>query len=232
MAEESVHGSTPVREYPDICFEVMKENQEFLLSNAKGVSDEGIKLINDAIDHAALVTKNERGRELYVERSMVFFLYHVLMPFSYAVYTELLLGNTPGCFMDLRLMLESLVKCYAADSRYRNATLFHERLELLESKRPSINRLMREVGRQVGLNSQFADLWNELSREWVHTKGIVDRVVDRLLQDSGVPNWALVVPMAYTESDLYGLDHVRTQMSRFRTLLAHTMEEYREEIGF
>ena len=37
-----------------------------------------------------------------------FFSNHILMPLSYAVWMDLLCGNLPACFMELRLILESL----------------------------------------------------------------------------------------------------------------------------
>jgi len=218
--------------YLDDLMQTMTENQQFLRENARELCDESVEFINDAIDYAALVTKAERSTELYLERSMASFLYHVLMPFSYAIYPELLLGNLPACFMQLRLVHESLVKCYAADSWYPDESFFHQRLALLEKNGPHTSRLMRKLGRQLGFGNEFADLWNQLSREWIHTKGIVDRVVDRLAEGSDVPPWALVVPLNYTADDLDALDHLREQISRFRGLLRATMEQYQQGIGF
>jgi len=212
--------------------QTLTENQEFLRENAKELSDEAVEFINDAIDYVALVTKAERSTKLYVERSMAIFVYHILMPFSYAIYPEVLLGNLPGCFMQLRLVHESLVKCYAADSWYPDETFFQDRLALLEKNGPRTGRLMRKLGRQLGFDNEFVDLWNHLSREWIHTKGIVDRVVDRLAQEGDVPPWALVVPLNYTEDDLDALDNLREQISRFRGLLQVTMEQYQQELGF
>ncbi|HUW11710.1 MAG TPA: hypothetical protein VM537_18410 [Anaerolineae bacterium] len=232
MTENAGRDATPMQAYLEDLMQTMTENHQFLRENAKELSDEVVEFINDAIDYAALVTKAERSTELYLERSMAFFLYHVLMPFSYAIYPEALLGNVPGCYMQLRLLHESLVKCYAADSWYPHETFFHQRLALLEKSGPRTGRLMRKVGRQLGFHNELADLWNQLSREWIHTKGIVDRVLDRLDQEADVPPWALVVPLNYTEDDLDALDHLREQISRFRGLLRATMEQYQQGIGF
>jgi hypothetical protein len=232
MIENTRREATPMQTYLEALIQTMSENQQFLRENAKELCDEVVEFINDAIDYVVLVTKAERSKELYVERSMAFFLYHVLMPFSYAIYPETLLGNLPGCFMQLRLVHESLVKCYAADSWYPNQTFFQERLALLEKEGPRPAKLMRQLGRQLGVDKEFADFWNELSRKWIHTKGIVDRVVDRLAEESDVPPWALVVPLNYTEDDVDDLDNLREQISRFRGLLQVTMEQYQQAIGF
>jgi hypothetical protein len=231
MAEGEKPDATPMQTYLQDLTRTMTENQQFLEENAKELCDEVVEFINDAIDYVSVVVKAERSTELYVERSMVFFLHHVLMPFSYAIYPETLLGNVPTCFMQLRLVHESLAKCYAADSWHANADFFDERMGLLEKKRSSTSRLMRKVGRELGVKDEFADMWNELSREWVHTKGIVRKVVGRLTGGADVPAWALVIPMNYTEDDLETLDYLRQQVSRFRNLLAVTMEHYQREFG-
>jgi hypothetical protein len=73
--------------------EVMRENRAFIRNNAEGVYEEVIELINDAIDEVGFaVEKPEREKDC-LERSMTFFIYHVLMPFSYAIYWDLLAGN-------------------------------------------------------------------------------------------------------------------------------------------
>jgi len=37
------------------------------------------------------------------------------MPLSYGIYLDFLLGNIPACMMQLKTMLEALVKCYYTD---------------------------------------------------------------------------------------------------------------------
>ena len=60
-------------------------------------------------------------------------LNHVLMPVGGAIYVNALTGNLPACFMELRLALESLVKCYLADLKYSDRPFFQEKLNLLET---------------------------------------------------------------------------------------------------
>ena len=86
------------------------------------------------MDYFGFAVKDGKSQEdrvsLYLERSMAFFFYHVLRPFSCAIHTDVLTGNLPACFMELRLMLESLAKFYLADSKYPEQTFFQERLEV------------------------------------------------------------------------------------------------------
>jgi len=164
-----------------IC-ERIKENEEFLRSNTRDVEDEIVKLINEAIDNIPHMVEVPEKRDYYVERAMAFFIHHVLMPFSCANYVNLLVSNLPGCFMGLRLMLESLAKCYLADARYSEIPFFQERLQKfdkeLQRKRQSISKAMIDLGNELGIGDGFFTLWRKLSQDWLHTAGFANKVVD------------------------------------------------------
>lgn len=226
MAEATQGFSSARDEYLRHILEVMRENDEFLRNNAREVLDEAVELVNDAIDLVGLAVKKEHAREDYVSSAIVFFLYHVLMPFSYAIHADALTGNLPACFMELRLMVESLAKCYLADSMYSDSTFFQERLELLEVEHPSTSQVMKQLQAQLALDDDFIRLWGKLSGHWIHTKGVMNRIVDQLMDKSEVPAWALVIPMTYADSDLHALDELRKRVSQFRHLLTVTMGEY------
>jgi hypothetical protein len=235
MAKETRDSSTAMDEYLDgTLFKVIRENEKFLDNNVEEAYSEVVGLVNDAIKCLGLAVKDVESQEdrvsLYLERSMAFFFYHVLSPFSCAIFTDVLTGNVPACFMELRLMLESLAKCYFADSKYSERTFFQERLELLEEEW-STSRLLRELGRELGLGNRFVALWGKLSRGWVHTKGIMDKFVGQI-EKSNVPRWALVIPVNYTENDLDALEELRKRISQFRELLAAIVEKYQQEPGF
>jgi Mg2+ and Co2+ transporter CorA len=232
MREETKSNPTAAEEYFDYIIGVMKENEGFLRKNAEETCAEVIELINDAIDNVRLAVKRAESRKDYTERSMAFFIYHILMPFSYAIYVDLLAGNVPACFMELRLILESLVECYLADSRYQDLTFFQERLESLERENLSTSKLMKDLGKNLGAENDFVALWGKLSQDWVHTKGIADKVVGYVLESSDVPPWALPIPMNYTEDDLDTIEELQDRVSQFRDLLITTMDEYQQEHGF
>lgn len=211
---------------------VIEENMEFLRRNAEESFGEVIDLINDAIDYMISETKEKRGVEEYVRNPLSFFLYHVLMPQSYAILTDLLVGNLPACFMELRLMLETMAKCYFA-GLHPNKTLFFEvKLELLEEwmgkREISTARLLKDFGNKIGLKDEPIKLWGKLSKDWVHTRGIVKRVVNEIVEKSEPPSWALTIPMNYTIADLDDIRELGKRTSQFRKLLKATMDNYRD----
>ena len=230
MAEET---NSPATELLDHYCKTIKENEKFLRSNAEETYGEVIDLINDAIDLVGFAVDRENSKEDYVKRSMIFFLYHILMPLSYAIYTDLLIGNLPACFMELRLMLESLVKCYCADLKYPEHVFFQEKLELLENKLRknsiSTSKLMKDLGKRIGLKNDFVTLWGKLSEYWMHTKGIIDKIVSQIGEKSGAPSWALVIPINYAEDDLDTIKELGKRISQFRKLLKVTIENYKQE---
>jgi len=225
MAEETKVDSDAVEEHLNCIVEVMRQNEAFLRQNAEETYYEVVELINDAIDNVVLAVK--KNPEDYAKYSMIFFLHHILMPFSYAIHLDMLTGNIPACFMELRLMLESLVKCYLADFQYQDQSFFQDKLKLLEEERKSTSELMLELGKKLGSN--FVALWGKLSQDWIHTKGIMDRVVAQVIEKSDVPSWGLVLPMYYAESDLDTIDELRNRISKFRSLLTAVMEKYQQE---
>ncbi len=211
--------------------ERMNENEEFLFSNARDAIEEVVELINDAIDNVGYAAKRAESKKDYVERSMAFFIYHVLMPFSYAIYVDLVAANLPVCFIELRLMLESLARCYLADLRYSGLPFFQERLKSLEQEQQSISEMMKELGRKVGVQDEFVILWGKLSQDWVHTQGFVNNVVENVIERSDIPPWALVVPMNYARSDLDSIGELRSRIAQFRNMLKIAIERYKQELG-
>lgn len=234
MTEETTKSSAAAK-YLAHTFAVLKENEGFIRRNAKGTYEEVIALINDAISEVGLAVKEPEREKKYVEHSTTFFTYHVLMPFSYAIYLDLLAGNTPACFMELRLLIEFLAKCYLADSRHPTTPFFRTRLELLEEEmeqtKMSISKAMKELGKKIGVKDEFVTLWGKLSRDWIHTRGFTDKLVSYVTEKSDMPPWSLTIPMRYTESDLNILEELGNRISQFRSLLVAAMNLGRQAPG-
>jgi len=211
-------------------FRVMRENEKFLHNRAEGIYDAVMRLVNDAIDHVGFASKRMKDSKQHAERSMVFFVHHILMPFSYALYVDLIAGNAPACFMELRLMLEAMAECYLADFTYRELSFFHDRLESLEKEKLRAWRIVSQAGKRLGHEDRYLSLWGKLSEDWLHPKGIADKVINYLVETSDMPAWSLIVPMNYVQEDLVGLDELSARVSQFRDLLKTTMENYWQEI--
>lgn len=221
-------ANSPVIELLDYYHKTMIKNEEFLRKNAEETYREVIDLINDAIDYMILETEKKRGIENYIRDPMFFFMCHILIPQSYAILTGILVGNLPSCFMEIRLMLETMAKCYFA-SLHPDETLFFEtKLELLEKKLSeqeiSTSKLLKNFGNEIGLKGEPIALWGKLSNDWVHTQGIVKKVVNEIIKKSDVPSWALIVPMNYTDADLETINELGKRISQFRKLLKVTIK--------
>lgn len=214
-------------QYLDYVFEVMRRNEGFLRQNANEAYDELLELMNDAIDYLGFFGTGSEIVEEIVGRSVGFFVYHALMPLSTGMHLNLLAGNIPGCFIQLRSMLETLVKCYVADSLSPELPFFQERLDSLErslrQEKTSVSKLMKELGQKLEVGDEFVALWGKLSEDWVHTRGYADRLVHEVVENSNVPPWALTIPMYYVEGDSNSLDELRHRISQFRALLTITM---------
>ncbi len=217
--------SKPTSDYLTNAYSVMCENDRFLREHARDTHDEIVEFINDAIDAVGSVVEAGKQGQLYSQSCMGFFAFHVLMPYSYAIYTDLLTGNLPVCFIQLRLILESLAKCYLADKSYPDETFFQSRLDHLYSEARDISKIAKQVGQAVGLNERFYVMWKRLSDDWVHTRGIGERIARHIAERGGIPAWSIVLPMDYKQDDLPAIDELRQEVAEFRVLLKTVMNK-------
>ncbi len=226
MVSNKPNPDSGVSNYLNYIFEILRENQDFLLGTDKGkqTCDEVIELCNDAIDQVYLFAKTKDATSEFARLALLSFILHVLMPQSNALYVDLLVGNIPACFNELRLMTESLARCYWADIKFPEQSFFQEKLRLLQEEGISISGSLKD------LSSQAITLWGQLSQEWVHTKGIMDRVVTQVTKESGVPGWALALPMSYTNDDMNMVEELGHKVSQFRVLLKDTIDKWRSNI--
>lgn len=215
--------------YLDYMIDVLRKNDEFLRDNAKECYEEVVDLTQDAIDHMSWLGSGPDAAVNYVSKAMYYFIMHNLMPFSTAIYTEVLTGNVPACYPHLRLLLESLAHCYIADSRHPDSIFFHERMELVESDGSSTANRLKHMGVQLGVENRFVALWGRLSRDWLHAAGYADKFVKNFMDNPTVSAWSIVVPSAYTQDDAGAISELQNHIAEFRFLLSLTLERYREE---
>ena len=207
----------------DYYIEVLHENERFLRDNAEDTYREVVGLINDTIDYVSFTL--EEKKEKAVIDPFRFFLYHVLMPQSYAVLADLLMGNLPACFMVLRLMLETMAESYLASLHSDSEVFFEGKTELLFGEK-SKSKIIKEFGEEISFEDKPVALWGKLSNEWIHTEGVVTRIIQKIVQEGDIPAWALVIPINYTKEDLDTLNELSAAVKKFREVLKRTMEKY------
>lgn len=232
MMKKAEDSSSSRQEYLELIFRVIRENENFLHENSKELYGEIVEFMNDAIDHIRIAIDKGAGVEDYVKSSVHYFLNHVLLPVSGAIYLNALAGNIPACLTELRLALESLVKCFLADMKYPDLKFFRKRIHLFEKKvrkeKKSISSLMKELDKHLGLNKDAITLWGKLSESWVHAMGIMNGIVDHVIKRSDVPPWGLVIPLHYTINDLNTLRGLQESLAQFRHLLGVAIQHHQQ----
>jgi hypothetical protein len=208
----------------------MEENYNFLLQNAKETHDEVIELANDAIDYTINFAKKPDIQAEMIRSCVSAYVFHILQPQSSALYIDLLTGNVPGCFNKLRLLLEGLIKSYEADMQFKEQTFFMEKVQSLEEEiypkgKTSISKLMEKHGKK------HRKLWQKLSNDWIHTGGLVKKIMEPLLsQNKEMPSsWALYFPAGYSPGDLSELSELQKDVSLFRKLLDADIQKFEME---
>jgi len=207
---------------------VMKQNDPFLHRNALDAYGAIIDLANDATRYLPDPDHRERA-EQYVQSALAHFVYHVLPPLGGALFIDLLSGNLPGCFRQLRTAHESLVKCFLADLRYTDVDFFLKKLRALEDSahidRQTITAMMRDFDEYLGLADSAVALWTDLSQDWVHPMGLVNRIMHQVYAKADIPTWALVTPMEYSMNEIDSLHELGMKVTDFRKILATALEK-------
>ena len=208
---------------------IIPNNEKFLLEKTTDAYNEVIELMNDAVDNVVFFSedKNKRG---YLKSTLFFFTHHILLPYSYAIYTDLMVGNLPACFMELRAMLEALAKCYFAESYESN---FHMEKILMEEKHmksnhKTITRLVSELDEELNLMDNAKMLWKTISNDWIHVKGIIHKWIEGFSNKEGyIPSYRLIIPTGYSDEDIPVIFELQKSINQFRNILELAMEKYK-----
>ncbi|MEM2191696.1 MAG: hypothetical protein QW540_09770, partial [Archaeoglobaceae archaeon] len=218
------------RMFADTCI----ANEKFLMSGSRGAYQEVVELVNDSIDQLVLWVKVWKNKgEKVLSRPVFFYVNNVLLPFSYAIMCDLLIGNIPACYMELRFMLEALAKCYIAEAS-KSGTFFEIQILSLEKYlsegKVSLSNVLREFGNMTGLKEKPLRLWKKISDLWAHLGGFVSRVVDHVIETGRPPLYSLILPMEYTDADLPLLNELERDIGTFREILHEALSKYRKEL--
>jgi hypothetical protein len=199
---------------------VVKTNTDFLLKNAKETLKEVEEFVSGSVFVGNLIA------EKYVTH---FYLKYIFPSLSQAIFVSLLVGNLPACFMELRALLECLVKYYYADFEYSPDKSSEEKIDLLERDlrkgKLSISELMKCIGKETGLEKEFISLWGKLSGAWIHNEGIVRKISDL----SELPSWS-TKSLIYKNIDINEVKELGEYISKFKNLQKIVLDNWVKKI--
>lgn len=223
-----------LEEHLEHIFALMRENESFLRTHSEDLYSELVGVINDGIDQLGEAINKGAKSNSFSKSPILYYLNHILIPISSGIWMNVLTGNLPACFMQLRLTLEALVKSYNAGLEYPNTEFFQDKYDKLEKQlkgdNVGISKQMTQLDKSLEIRS--AALWGKLSDDWLHARGIIDGIADHLEKFSEVPSWALVIPNNYTDNDLTHLDELRKRLANFRTILREVFQDYYDKVNF
>lgn len=209
----------------DLIKPVIQENEAFCKSDQIGreTQTEIVELINDAIDHVHWEVKIPEWKEHFPKFAMLNYLFSVLMPVSYAIHFDFLGGNLPASFMQLRVLLEQLAKCFFSDRNYPNLSFFQEKMVMLEAENLTSTKRIEMI------EPTAARLWTQLSNDWAHMK-YLERIVRVVLERGAVPGYGLVIPIALSDTELPEIEELGQSIAQFRVILANTVDKWKSEV--
>jgi len=198
---------------------ILQENDKFCKSNdvAQETVIEILKLMKDAINSV------QWNADLFPKFAFVNCLRSVLVPMSNAIYYNFMGGNLPACFVQLRILLEQLVKCFLSDKDYRDISRFQEKLRRVEDQKLHLTEAV------IAVEPNAESLWRNLSNDWVHMK-YLERHVRVLLERGDVLGFNVVVPIDFSETELPEIQELGESISQFRAILAETVGKWKTEV--
>ena len=152
---------------------------------------------------------------------------------------DLLAGNLPTCFMQLRLIIETAAKALTTDYKYRfQGVSMHDVVELekyLQKMNISMSKFYKGIFSQVigkeGGEDTFY-LWSKLSENWVHFRGMAKRIRKRIEEEEGIPpSYMLVLPTELDESDIKDVKELTKRVAETRKLLQVFFEKWKELVN-
>ncbi|RLF01784.1 MAG: hypothetical protein DRK00_10875, partial [Thermoprotei archaeon] len=202
--------------------------------------EEIVELANDVIDYWPTHLPEGEFADLAIRSAFLFSLLHVVWPLSNGVLLDLLAGNLPACFMQLRLIVETAAKSLAVDYalKFRGESLrgveaLEEYLRKGEKGKPiSTAKFLRDmfpdvVGREIA--EETLALWSRLSEDWIHFRGIARRVRERVEERGGpIPSYILALPIELDERDAEDLAEFARRVAEVRKLLKALRERWWE----
>jgi hypothetical protein len=218
--------------------ELLKEASQNNYFNVRGIPEledalkETAELANDIIDYYPH-GDTRKVLELLVKSAFLFSIFHVLWPLSLGIFLDLLIGNLPSCFMQLRLLVETAAKALLVDHEMKfRSDVFTGVEELEKSLRreeaaspcaTSTSRVLRRLSELKLVGEETAEeavkLWNKLSVEWAHFRGAFIRTRKALEMFGDLPSFRYVLPADLGEEDAGDLKELAGCVARARRLL-------------
>jgi hypothetical protein len=214
--------------YLDTIKNTMIKNEEFLKKESKEVFDELILFLSDdVIENVKFATKIKNPSNW----AMWGFVIYIFQPLCHSLYVDLLAGNLPACFFEIRLLLEALAEHYLADVKYPPHLLFEQKLELLENDlkktKTGISELMKELDKVLMIEGSSA-LWRDLSETWIHAKGLSKKIISYAVERQAFPLWTLVIPAYYTKEDLHIIKEFGKKLSTFKRISKNAVNSWKK----
>ena len=201
--------------------------EEFIASawgnylNVRGIPElscainEANELVLDIVERHPVVKDGSISKR----SAFILSIHSIMWPLSFGILCNLVIGNLPACFVQLRQLVETATKAFAADylAKFRDEVFTGiEDLEAFcEQNNISLPKILEDVlpdliGKNVAKDA--ANLWRALSREWVHFKGLFKRA-------GQLPSYVITLPTTLEVEDAEDLRELAESISRARRLL-------------
>ncbi len=210
--------------------DVIKYNDSFLKKEAIKIHllDDACNLLDKPTTKFSNYVKSPKDFAKEPE-GLYFTLFH--MPYSAGIIGDLLMGDMPGCYCKIRIMLEGLAYCYdIKDNKIIRAKLNYKKfIEYVELKRnkqtyESITKIMERIDKKLELvrRTSFTHIWKKTSDYYMHPTGSIKRFAAGIRKGT-IPPGSIALPVKYSQSDLNNLKQLDFYIRAIGILLDKVM---------
>ena len=175
--------------------------------------------MNDVIDYIQPMPRNPTE---FTRSAKAVFVATSLMPTSFGIYTDFLAGNIPLCFVQLRMMIESMAVYFTADKEHNQESFFYDKIVL--SKKAQDLQGVRISKVISAIDEDAAKVWHRCS-QWVHPQDLAKKFVN-YVAEHGAPSWSLALPMEYDSIDEPAIEELGSELALFRRILSRMMNNW------
>ena len=188
--------------------------------------------LNEASDLLADVMRYEvddahgSASQLITRSAFLFSITYVAIPLSTGILIDLHIGNLPACFMQLRMLVETMSLALITDYHMRFSQDVFTSIDALKEKiyigQTSLSKVLKDNLPKVA-GKETAELalklWGKLSERWLHSTGSFRVIAENFKEIEDIESFRNLLPAELDENDVLSLEELTDYLQDTRRLI-------------
>lgn len=198
---------------------------EYCLNEASDLLDD---LMRYEVDEA-----HGPASQLITRSAFLFSIIYVAIPLSTGILVDLHIGNLPACFMQLRMLVETMSLALITDYHMRFSQDVFTSIDALEEKinrqQISLSKVLKDnLSRVAGEETAglALKLWGKLSGRWLHSIGSFRVIAENFNEMEDIESFRYLLPAELDENDVLSLEELTKYLQDTRRLIKNLYKSW------